>query len=180
MDKPKTYAIGFLMVFFFACHGEAPAPIVSVTIDRNIARPQESGQTPIADRNLCDQVSQIKVLPFKGEKGKDTAYDSLITAGDSVVPCLIDKIADTSPMPDPRETPKFADTRVGDIAYFVFTDITKIDFVAPLPPEVRRDYEDDGVYAYFRFVEKPENRKKLQQASRDLFKNTHAASQKIQ
>lgn len=116
---------------------------------------------------LCSLVSEIKVLPMKGEKGIDTIYDALIAAGDAVVPCLIDKVADTTPMPDPRQTPKFSETTVGDVAFFVLVDSTDLDFIAPLPPEVRQAYRDEGVYAYFDYVAKIDNRLKLQRNLRD-------------
>lgn len=124
-----------------------------------------------------NRVPEIKVLPFKGDKGLDPTYDALILAGDAAVPCLIDRIADTTPMIDPRETPKFSGTTVGDVAYFVLVDSTGIDFIAPLPPEVKKAYSDEGVYAYFRFVEKPENRVKLQEHLREWYRKARARSQ---
>ncbi len=125
----------------------------------------------LADLKLiCDQVRQIKTLPFKREEGVDASYDSLIKAGAPVIPCLIDKITDTTPMPDPRQTPKFPDVKVGDVAYFVLVDIAKIDFIELFPANVRDGYKQEGVYAYFRFVEKPANRKKLQDSLRAWYR----------
>ena len=142
-----------------------PSPSASASTERKPA---------LADLKLiCDQVRQIKTLPFKGEEGVDDSYDALIKAGDSLIPCLIDKITDTTPMPDPRQTPKFPDVRVGDVAYFVLVDVAKIDFIEPFPANVREAYKQEGVYAYFRFVEKPANRKILQDSLRTWYREKH-------
>lgn len=138
------------------------------------SQPSQISPSPAASRSAerkpalselkltCEQVRQIKTFPFKGEEGVDASYDSLIKAGDSLIPCLIDKITDTTPIPDPRQAPKFPDVKVGDVAYFVLVDIAKIDFIEFFPANVREAYKQEGVYAYFRFVEKQANRKKLQ------------------
>ena len=101
---------------------------------------------------------------MKREKGEDAVYDAFMDAGYSVLPCLIDKVTDTTTMPDPRPEPGFPDVefRVGDIAYFLLTDITKLGFTELLPPAVTKEYKDDGVYAYFKFVRNPANRQMLQ------------------
>jgi hypothetical protein len=117
---------------------------------------------------LCNRISEIKILPMKGEKGDDATYDDFMKAGDAVVPCLIERVTDTTKMRDPRQEPGYPDVeiRIGDIAFFLMVDITKIPFTEPLPAEVQKEYAEDGVYAYFKFVKKPENRKKLQDALR--------------
>jgi hypothetical protein len=119
---------------------------------------QARAQTP------CDSVSEIKLMPFKDEQVDDAAYNALIEAGESAIPCLIRKVTDARKMPDPRHVPRYGDeeTRVGDIALFVLTDITKIDLVGMLPVRVQRNYKDEGIYAYFKFVRKKQNREWLQ------------------
>lgn len=119
--------------------------------------------SPPEDVNLlCNSISEIRALPFKGEKGEDPIYDALIAAGEAAIPCLIKRITDTTQMDDPRRAPKYQYTTVGDIAYFILIDITKLDFIELLPQEVQVKYKKEGVYAYFSFVEKMENRQKLQ------------------
>lgn len=49
-------------------------------------------------------------------------------------------------------------------------DITQIDFVILMPPEVQAKYQGQGVYAYFEFVEKPKNRKQLQDNLRTWYR----------
>ena len=174
MKVSMIYLVLLSTAASFACQGKAKTHGLSE--DRrnsNSASQEQSASSPLNAQALCNRVSEIKMLPVKGEQGIDLTYDSLIAAGDSVVPCLIDKVIDTTPMADPRGTHK-VDTRVGDVAYFVLVDSTKIDFIAPLPPEIQKAYKhDEGVYAYHRFVEKPENRLKLQQNLRDWYKKTH-------
>lgn len=111
----------------------------------------------------CDRVSEIRLMPFKDEPVDDAAYNALVAAGEAAVPCLIKKVTDTRRMRDPRGVPLYGDeeTRVGDVAYFVLTDVAKIDFVAMLPAEVQRDYRDEGAHAYFKFVRKRQNREWL-------------------
>jgi hypothetical protein len=112
----------------------------------------------------CDRVSEIKVLPFKGEPVDDDAYNDLVAAGESAIPCLISTVTDARKMRDPRQAPGYAgiQTRVGDVAFFMLWHITKIDLVQMLPARVQRDFKDEGMYAYFKFVRKQRNREWLQ------------------
>ena len=111
-------------------------------------------------QSLCDRVSEIRTMPFKDERVDDAAYNAFIEAGASALPCLIAKVTDTQKMRDPRQAPGYAgiETRVGDVAYFVLTDITKTDFIGIFPARVREKYKTEGVYAYFEFVRKKQNR----------------------
>ena len=67
---------------------------------------------------LCSRISDIKILPQKGETGEDQTYDAFIRAGEKVVPCLIEKVSDTTKIRDPRQEPGYPDiqVRIGDIA----------------------------------------------------------------
>jgi hypothetical protein len=112
---------------------------------------------------LCNRIPEIKILPMKGERGEDATYDAFMDGNKAVVPCLIEKVTDTTKTPDPRQEPGFPDIEItiGDIAFFLLVDITKIQFTDVLPPDVRKEYKEDGVYAYFKFVKNPANRAKL-------------------
>ena len=111
----------------------------------------------------CDRVSEIRLMPFKDEPVDDAAYNALIAAGEAAVPCLIGKVTDARKMRDPRTVPGYVglETRVGDVALFVLLDIAKLDFDTILPARVYRDYQDEGMYAYFKFVRKRQNREWL-------------------
>jgi hypothetical protein len=111
---------------------------------------------------LCNRVAEIKQLPMKGDPGIDAAYDAIVAAGETIVPCLIDKIADTKLMRDPRCPPFSDQTTVGDVAYFVLTRITKLDFVELLPGNIQTKYKNVGAYAYHDYMAQKGARRQLQ------------------
>lgn len=126
---------------------------------------------------LCDRLSEIKRMPFHNEKVDDEVYNGLIELKEAAIPCLIDKLTDTTRMTDPRQAPSVSDFRVGDVAFFVLLDIVNVPFDVPferiLPQEVMSKWEDEGVYAYFKYTETPENRKLLQERWRTWFQQKH-------
>jgi len=112
---------------------------------------------------LCSRLSEIKHLPFKNDLPiDDPVYQALVDAGEAALPCLIEKVADATPMKDPRGIPGPTDTRVGDVAYFVLVRIAKLDFIELLPGVVQKQYETEGVYAYHEFVSEQKHRLQLQ------------------
>jgi hypothetical protein len=129
-------------------------PVKSASVESS-GRPQDVAA-------ICDRIRDIKVYPFHGDRGEDAAYDAFMDAGEAAVPCLIKKITDTTRIPDPRPTLKFPETTVGDIAYFLLIDITKLGFVEFMPHEVQDDFRDNGMWAYHAYVAKKEHRKDLQ------------------
>lgn len=126
-----------------------------------------AAQSPEA---LCGRVAEIKSMPFKDERVADAAYNALVDAGEAVLPCLIDKVADATPMRDPRGIPGPTDTRVGDVAFFVLIDVAKLDFESMMPPEVKRVFKEEGVYAYHRFVGEEANRRRFQSSLREWYR----------
>jgi hypothetical protein len=118
---------------------------------------------------LCNRLSEIKLLPGKDPFESDPIYEALMAKGDAAVPCLVEKVADKTPMRDPRQAPKWQHYAVGDTAVFILVDITREDdrereklLIEMLPPPFREEWETNGVYAYFNYVSEPRNRKKLQ------------------
>jgi hypothetical protein len=125
-------------------------------------------------RRLCNRVAEIKDLPMKGDPGVDATYDALVAAGETVVPCLIEKIADTSRMRDPRCF--FSEkTTVGDVAFFVLTDITKLDFVELLPTDIQEKYKTQGAYAYHDYIRRKGARRQLQSKVREWYRRKHSS-----
>jgi hypothetical protein len=106
---------------------------------------------------------------MKGQ-GRDEAYLGLMAAGEAAVPCLIEKISDTTPMPDPRMAPRYHGTVVGDVAIFMLVSITGIEFPELLPEAVKESYSVKGVYAYFDYVAKPAHRRNLQERWREWWR----------
>ena len=78
-------------------------------------------------------------------------------------------------MKDPRKMPGPTDTRVGDVAYFVFVRISKIGFTELLPAEVQKEYETEGVYAFHRFVRERKNRLLLQAKLKEWYQQKYGA-----
>lgn len=154
------------------------------TIEGNRASNSQTPQTGSnksqvqAPGELCNRISDIKSFPMKGERGEDATYDAFMDAGDSVISCLIDKVTDSTVMDDPRSEPGYPDVeiRVGDIAYFLLVDITKLNFTEPFPPSLQRDYKREGVYAYFKFVKRQENRILLQHNLHDWYEKKRPKS----
>ena len=115
-----------------------------------------------SDDDLCAYVPQIREMPFKNEQVQDKAYNKIISAGYKALPCLIANVANTTTIPDPRKTPKSPNTTIGDVAFFIFLDITKENLANFLPDHAAKKYKEQGVYAYFEYSEKMENRIELQ------------------
>jgi len=120
--------------------------------------------------DLCDRVSEIRLLPFKGERVDDTAFNSLLEAGVAAIPCLIERVTDTRKMRDPRQAPTYPDVRVGDVAYFVLVRLANIDLVEMLPNRVQEKYKTEGVYAYFDFARRKQNREWLRGKLRERYR----------
>ena len=135
-----------------------------------------AGAVVASSRGICDRVSHIKTIPYRDEVGRDADYDALIAAGQTAVPCLIQRVADTRPMRDPREgDPGYAGItyRVGDTAFFVVGTIMKIDYPKILPASYQRVWAASGIYAYFKYVRNPSNRGRLQRRLRIWYRNTY-------
>jgi len=114
------------------------------------------------DGAACKRLSEVKEMPFKGEPINDEAYNDIVSRGKAAIPCLIGEITNATRMKDPRPAPTYPDFRVGDLAFFLLVDITKIPFEQMLPDSVKSRMKNKGVYAYFEYVERPNNRKALQ------------------
>lgn len=143
-----------------------------------IPRPTKTASVSIAGRDsmsLCYRLSHLKTIPYDRSKPSgDPVYDELIAAGKQAIPCLIDKITDTSIIPDPREAPVITDFRVGDAAVFMLMIITGVDAHPEkmLPPHYAKMWKEEGIYSYFYYVEKPSNRRQLQAWWRNRVKNS--------
>ena len=154
-----TKQIAFL--FFFSCllAGGAFAQTKSGAVnDANI---------------LCDRIAEIKELPNYSETGVDAIYDEFAKAGDTLIPCLIGKITDTTIMPDPRCPRISEETKVGDVAYFVLVRLTKTDFAEMLPAPVQKKFKTGGVYAYHEYIERKGKRKELQSKFRQWYRQKY-------
>jgi len=122
---------------------------------------------------LCSRLSEIKKIPHRDPKDSDPIFDAILSKGNEAVPCLVDKLTDTTLMDDPREAPPYQDFRVGDTAFFILAKLTKRDgqLRELLPPQYEKRWKTEGVYAYFSYVENAANRKKIQIWWKNWMKN---------
>lgn len=127
---------------------------------------QEAVPAPsVSIAELCERVKDIQLLPHKDEPVEDATYNALLSEKERVIPCLIRKISDKTLMDDPRQAPRVGKVTVGDVAFFLVVDFGNADFVGLLPAEVKKAYEREGVYGYFRLIDENDHRKKLQDAA---------------
>ena len=121
-------------------------------------------QAVAGSRESCSEITTVRHIPFHPEdKVDDAAYNELRKKSWSVVPCLIREITNSSITPDPRTAPVYPKVRVGDVAFWVLKDITNLPYDEMFPTTVIRRFPKQGVYAYFDWVNRGENRRKLQQ-----------------
>ena len=123
------------------------------------------------DQNYCDRLSEIKTMPLKGEPVEDDVYNGLMKMGDLAVPCLIDQLANVTKTPDPRRTPFYSETTLGDVALFVLLDITKVPVEDVFQKEIMNKWEDQGIYAYVAFMENEAKRRLIQDRWRNWYRN---------
>lgn len=115
--------------------------------------------------SLCSRLAELKHIPsYPGEASEDTIYNGFMKTGKKAIPCLIDKITDSTVIDDPMDAPHVQGFTVGDAAVFLLLYITKMQWKPDemFPPEYARRWKDDGIYAYFAYTEKAENRKAFQ------------------
>ena len=119
---------------------------------------------------LCAKLKEIKTIPTFEPTPTDPIYEALISKGNAAIPCLIGNITDTRKVPDPRySVPHWQHFAVGDTAVFVLVDIVGKDdeereelLIEMMPPSSQKEWETNGIYAYFNYVSEPKNRSELQ------------------
>jgi hypothetical protein len=110
----------------------------------------------------CSEVTLVRHIPFHPDENvNDAAYNRLRMDSWTVVPCLIRQITNSALTPDPRSAPAYPKVRVGDIAFWVIRDITGLPYDSMFPTDLVQHFPKEGVYAYFEWVNRDSNRKKL-------------------
>ena len=137
----------------------------------NPAKPPISAEiSRLTAQQLCDRISEIETMPTTDPTITDPIYESLIAKGIEAYPCLVDKIVETKKMPDPRySVPHWQHFAIGDAAVFILvrslsqeSDEREKLLIEMLPPGSQKEWETNGIYAYFNYVSEPKNRKALQ------------------
>src|SRR5215510_3465446 len=115
---------------------------------------------------ICRQLPNSAAFPGKGPLIGDDVHDTLVLLGNFALPCLIDRITDTTWMPDPRSDPLWGDFRAGDAAFFILC-AAGVDFNSVAVPLLNpKDWKGIGVFAYFDWINKGNHRQRLQAAVR--------------
>lgn len=168
----KTYSFSIVCLIILATISCKLSKSQNDIIASANSKTPSSQAVPITDSSvdepssLCDRLKELKTIPYSyDEPVGDPIYDGLLAHGKKAIPCLIDKITDITPMHDPGPGPVVQDYRVGDAAVFMLLMITKVEWQPEtmLSPEYAKLWKTEGIYAYFAYVEKPENRKKIQE-----------------
>ncbi|WP_408950466.1 hypothetical protein [Lysobacter sp. Hz 25] len=116
----------------------------------------------------CDSLAEIKSMPLRdGWPETDPAYLKISNNREVAKSCLLDRISDSTQMMDPRSEPtKVNNFAVGDLAFFLLYEFKMVPFEEVLPGEVTKQLAERGVFAYFEWVNKPGNRRQLQENCR--------------
>lgn len=132
---------------------------------------------------LCNKLGQIKRMSHKDPAETDPVYEALMAKGDEAFPCLIEKISDATPMKDPRQAPVWQHYAIGDTAVFILVRSINADGIKRgellkemLPQKYRKEWETNGVYAYFNYVSEPVNRKALQSWWKRWIRENHSGN----
>ena len=113
----------------------------------------------------------------------DAIYDGLKRKGHAAIPCLVEKITDTSPAKNPTGAPFWAGLtyRVGDTAVNMLMDIN--DMYWPegmLSKKYERMFKDEGMFSYYFYVHQvPGARQQIQRWWRSWMKTCQPACEHV-
>ena len=164
-----TFLVGFAAVQLVS-RGTSTTPHgtkLSVVPPKDIQRPVSEivHSDGISVAGLCSRLREIKTIPYDpNEISGDLIYDGLRAAGKQAIPCLIDKLTDTEMIESPEGMMPVKDFRVGDAATFLllYNSRQVWDPETMFPPKYRRIFQEQGIFAYYAYVDKPTNRRKFQ------------------
>lgn len=107
----------------------------------------------------CPAVSDIRTMPLRSDWGVDAAYDRFRKGSDcDQVP--IEALTSVKLMTDPR-CPSYGGFVEADAAFFVLVEKYGLDFEDVLPKSEGANWKEQGIYAYFTYVEESGRRAKL-------------------
>jgi hypothetical protein len=186
----KTLVFFPLLMLLFGCSiaNSERSNIVITNTNHPTPQPTETLNTTFRNENvesLCNRLHELKKIPYKNPNDTDPIYEALIAKGEEAMPCLVEKITDETPMRDPRGGPIWQHYKVGDTAVFMLIRITNEDEILQvelllemLPAKYRKEWESNGVYAYFNYVAESKNREELQRWWRIWLKENLDSQQK--
>lgn len=171
----RTILTCITLSIMLACSAsKGNSPTTNVAIPSASATPAQSAtkqMTPQEIARVCDRLPQIKIVPLDGGRGRDEVFDAFMEAGEPVVPCLIDKVTDATVIRNPFEFSRYAgyEIRRGDVAFFLILymkDLTADQF---LPDQLKVEYQTEGLYTYFKYVDSQTNRGELKKSLRNWY-----------
>lgn len=110
----------------------------------------------------CDDITKIRTLPFRDELGQDAQFDRMVVNFDGYRACLVGKITDGTPVPDPAFGPNRHPYAVGNLAYDVIASAGVLDYETCLPAEISDRWKTVGAQALVEWTAITGNREKLQ------------------
>ena len=110
------------------------------------------------------QITAIDSPPSADPFVSDDVYDTLVRLGPYAVPCLVNRLASSRWMPDPRSEPLLGTPLVGDVAYMILADKGVPDFIPKLSHKKAADLRMDF---YFTWPSVGDHRQRLQKAVRE-------------
>lgn len=125
---------------------------------------------------LCvDQILSIKKIPIKPYLGYDEGYDYFLehTNDADVRACLVNNITNETIIKDPFGTPgPRSNVVIGDVAYSILSGNFGLDYRENLPDHIREDYDRNGYFAYYHYVQTDANgRNIIQESVINYYKN---------
>ena len=110
----------------------------------------------------CDDITKIRTLPFRDELGQDVQFDRMVVNFEGYRVCLVGKITDDTPVPDPAMGPNRHPYAVGNLAYDVIASAGVLDYETCLPAEIQERWKAVGAQALVEWTAIAGNREKLQ------------------
>ena len=112
---------------------------------------------------MCRQLPNAAAFPLKSFLSGDDVHDTLVLLSGVAQPCLVDRITDSTWMPDSRSEP-LAAFHAGDAALWILAD-AGLDWGKVVVPLLnQKQWNGVGVFAYFDWINRGNHRKLVQDA----------------
>ena len=112
-----------------------------------MTEPQARAKALALGVGSCDELTEIKALPFYDELGHDDQFDRMVVNFDGYKKCLIGKITDRTEIPDPSGAPSRYRYTVGNLAYDVISSSGHFDYKTCIPTQISSRWEQIGAQA---------------------------------
>lgn len=139
-----------------------PAP--SPATDDGPARAAALAKGP----GTCEEdVAALRVLPQKGQLGRDPHFDRMAVHPRAYTACLVALVRDRTPLQDPGEEPKRTPYDLGNLAYDLLQRLGHVEAGECIPPSVMQKVDTAGAQVVTEWLDDKNHRR---QAHRCLAK----------